>query len=159
MANYSNYRADHIGSLLRPPELMEARRRFEDGMIEADELKSVEDEAIVKAVKLQRDADLDVVTDGEFRRTDFRTGFTDAFEGFDVEQTEKYWHSADGDVLMPTLQLYVKGKLEQKHRIAGGEVEFLKGLTSVGVKSTMIAPGFRRSISLLMFSRFVSGRM
>src|SRR6476469_791440 len=106
-------------------------------MIEAAELKSVEDEAIVKAVKLQRDADLDVVTDGEFRRTDFRTGFTDAFEGFDVERTEKYWHSADGDVLLPTLQLFVKGKLEQKHRIAGGEVEFLKGLTSVGVKSTM----------------------
>jgi methionine synthase II (cobalamin-independent) len=62
------FRADHVGSLLRPPELLAARSDFADGRIGPEELRAVEDEAIRDAVALQREAGLQSATDGEFRR-------------------------------------------------------------------------------------------
>ena len=62
------YRADHVGSLLRPPELLEARSQHADGKITAERLREVEDESILKALELQRNSGVDIVTDGEYRR-------------------------------------------------------------------------------------------
>jgi 5-methyltetrahydropteroyltriglutamate--homocysteine methyltransferase len=75
MSSSPTFRADHIGSLLRPEPLLEARRRHDAGTITADELRAVEEEAIAAAVKGQQDVGIDIITDGEFRRRDFRTGF------------------------------------------------------------------------------------
>ena len=62
------FRADHVGSLLRPPELLKAREEFKAGKIDAQQLRAVEDDAIRDVVKLQHDVGLQSATDGEFRR-------------------------------------------------------------------------------------------
>ena len=63
------FRAEHVGSLLRPRALVQARHDFAEGLIDADRLREVEDEAVREVVALQEDIGLRAVTDGEFRRT------------------------------------------------------------------------------------------
>jgi methionine synthase II (cobalamin-independent) len=65
------FRADHVGSLLRPPELLDARARHQSGSMTDDQLREVEDHCIRTAVKLQEDVGLEAITDGEYRRTFF----------------------------------------------------------------------------------------
>jgi 5-methyltetrahydropteroyltriglutamate--homocysteine methyltransferase len=69
------FRADHVGSLLRPPELMRARAQFKAGAIDAEALRAAEDAAILDVIELQRGAGLQTVTDGEFRRTSWHMDF------------------------------------------------------------------------------------
>jgi 5-methyltetrahydropteroyltriglutamate--homocysteine methyltransferase len=69
------FRADHVGSLLRPRELLKAREDYEAGRIPAAELRALEDEAVRKVVKMQKDVGLQGITDGEFRRHDWGRGF------------------------------------------------------------------------------------
>jgi len=143
MANSSKFRADHVGSLLRPQALLEARRRVDAGMIDEEELRIVEDEAIAAAVKLQKDAAIDIFTDGEFRRLDFRTGFVDAFDGVSMEVTRKPWHGENGhEEELVSRQFFIDGRLQQKRRITEGEVAYLRTVTSSPLKVTLIAPGF-----------------
>jgi 5-methyltetrahydropteroyltriglutamate--homocysteine methyltransferase len=80
------FRADHVGSLLRPQRLMEARARFKSGEIDYDRLREVEDEAILEVIQLQKDAGLQSVTDGEFRRTSWHMDFIYSLGG--VRQVE-----------------------------------------------------------------------
>jgi 5-methyltetrahydropteroyltriglutamate--homocysteine methyltransferase len=80
------YRADHVGSLLRPEPVKEARKKFyEDKSISADELKSVEDTAIVDLIKMQEEVGLPVVTDGELRRAYWHYDFMGMLTGLDME--------------------------------------------------------------------------
>jgi 5-methyltetrahydropteroyltriglutamate--homocysteine methyltransferase len=69
------FRADHVGSLLRPPQLLRARDEFAAGTITAQELRSAEDAAITDAVRMQADAGLQTATDGEFRRASWHMDF------------------------------------------------------------------------------------
>jgi 5-methyltetrahydropteroyltriglutamate--homocysteine methyltransferase len=142
MTHSSKFRADHVGSLLRPEALLEARRCLEAGTIEAEELRSAEDEAIAAAVKMQADAGIDVVTDGEFRRRDFRTGFVEAVDGITMRTFDMPWRSEEGVTKVPSKQFVVTGRLRQRRRLAGDEAAYLKNLTSAPVKVTLIAPGF-----------------
>ncbi len=82
------FRADHVGSLLRPPALMQARARFKAGEIDADALREVEDEAILGVIELQREAGLRTVTDGEFRRTSWHMDFIYSLGGIEQVQGE-----------------------------------------------------------------------
>jgi 5-methyltetrahydropteroyltriglutamate--homocysteine methyltransferase len=83
------FRAEHIGSLLRPAALLDARRDYEADRIGADELKAIEQAAIARVVKLQEDAGLQLVTDGEFRRGTYSDSFTTSgIAGVSVELTE-----------------------------------------------------------------------
>ena len=75
------FRGDHVGSFLRPPELHEARARFKRGEIDAEALRAVEDRAIREVVKLQEDAGLLGITDGEQRRTFFHVDFLERLAG------------------------------------------------------------------------------
>jgi 5-methyltetrahydropteroyltriglutamate--homocysteine methyltransferase len=75
------FRADHVGSLLRPPELLEARESFAAGRISADELRAIEDEAIRAVVRMQKDVGLQSATDGEFRRASWHMDFIYGIEG------------------------------------------------------------------------------
>src|SRR5579872_1669139 len=79
------YRADVVGSLLRPPELKEARDRLERGDISHLDFKQIEDRAVDDAIRLQEGAGLDVITDGELRRSSFYGHFVEALEGFDAQ--------------------------------------------------------------------------
>ena len=69
------FRAEHVGSLLRPRELVTARQNFRAGRIDADQLRAAEDDAIRDVVALQEDLGLRVATDGEFRRTSWHMDF------------------------------------------------------------------------------------
>ena len=138
----TDFRADHVGSLLRPPALLEARRRREDGSISADDLRAVEDEAIAAAVKGQQNAGLDVVTDGEFRRRDFRTGFVEAVDGLEMRSWNMPWHTSEGVTKLLSHTWVVTGRLRQRDRLAAGEAAYVRSLTAVPVKVTLIAPGF-----------------
>jgi 5-methyltetrahydropteroyltriglutamate--homocysteine methyltransferase len=136
------FRADHVGSLLRPPALMEARQTAEAGRLAQEELREAENDAIAAAVKMQKEAGLDIFTDGEFRRHDFRSGIVDAFDGFTAQEGQMPWHGPDGTVMLPGVQYIVTGRLQRRRRITEGEVEFLRSLTPRSLKMTLIAPGF-----------------
>ena len=75
------FRADHVGSFLRPKFLLDARERRAKGEITAAELRAVEDKAIAEIVKFQEDVGLQSITDGEFRRTYFHIDFLDQLGG------------------------------------------------------------------------------
>src|SRR5690606_34903830 len=75
------YLADHVGSLLRPPELLEARTAFNEGRIDEDRLHEIEDASVLKALELQRAAGIDVFSDGEYRRTGWSAAGAGAIEG------------------------------------------------------------------------------
>ncbi len=142
MAEAYKFRADHVGSLLRPPALLEARRRAEAGIIGPDALSAAEDDAISAAVKMQTRAGLEIFTDGEFRRRDFRSGIVDAFEGFTAEEAGMPWRGPDGTVTLPGVQYIVTERLNQRRRTAEDEAGFLRTLTRGYLKVTLIAPGF-----------------
>jgi 5-methyltetrahydropteroyltriglutamate--homocysteine methyltransferase len=86
-AKLANIRTDVVGSLLRPAAVKEARVAFDDGKITAEALRAIEDDAIRAAVKLQQDAGLDVVTDGEMRRLNFQDSFGASVEGYDANRS------------------------------------------------------------------------
>lgn len=82
------FRADHVGSLLRPPELAEARQKWKRGELAADQLRQVEDKAIRDVVALQRDVGLKGITDGEFRRDYWHLDFMWGFDGVKPSEEE-----------------------------------------------------------------------
>src|SRR5579863_9302005 len=86
-ADLAKIRTDVVGSLLRPAALREARMRFDDGTIAAAEFRAIEDQAVRDAVRLQEDAGLDVITDGEMRRLNFQDSFGASVEGYDASRS------------------------------------------------------------------------
>ena len=96
MNDLKTIRTDVVGSLLRPAALKDARTRFDDGQISADDLRELEDDAVRDAVRLQEDAGLDVVSDGEMRRLNFQDSFGAAVEGFDANRSTLKVYRAAG---------------------------------------------------------------
>jgi 5-methyltetrahydropteroyltriglutamate--homocysteine methyltransferase len=94
------FRADHVGSLLRPPEVTRARADFKAGRVDADGLRGVEDDAIRGVIELQRAAGLQSVTDGEFRRTSWHMDFIYSLDGIEQvagETIHVQFRSAEGE--------------------------------------------------------------
>jgi 5-methyltetrahydropteroyltriglutamate--homocysteine methyltransferase len=142
MANPGKYRADQIGSLLRPPELLKARTQHAAGRLDEAGLQKVEDAAIRDLLAMQQKTGIDVVTDGEFRRSDFRAGLADAVHGMTTTTGASVWHSAEGDKAIPVKHWHVDGRLQQHRRITEHEAKFLRNNTKAPVKITLISPGF-----------------
>ncbi|MFL6036991.1 MAG: 5-methyltetrahydropteroyltriglutamate--homocysteine S-methyltransferase [Gaiellaceae bacterium] len=137
------FRADHVGSLLRPPRLHEARDDFAAGRIDADALREVEDEAIRDIVRKQEDAGLQSATDGEFRRESWHMDFIYQLEGITKEagHITVRFHNEQGDVEFTPAALHVDGKLGVSKTIFGDAFEFLKGtVTSAQPKLTIPSP-------------------
>src|SRR5947207_165851 len=76
-----HYRADQVGSLLRPPELLAAKAQAAEGKITETQLREAEDAAVLKALDLQKAAGIDVVTDGEYRRVAWSAAASGAIDG------------------------------------------------------------------------------
>lgn len=92
MTTFTPYRAEVVGSYLRPAEIKQARKQFEAGEIDAAALRRVEDDAIRQVVARQRESGLQVVTDGEFRRAWWHFDFFDGLDGverYEAEQDRK----------------------------------------------------------------------
>src|SRR4030095_8113134 len=112
------FRADHVGSLLRPPELLEARAKQRAGEIPAVALREVEDRSIRDAVALQESIGLQGITDGEYRRTYFHIDFLEQIEGIAVRggiTTKFHRHDREIDFAPPRLE--VVGKLRRSRAI------------------------------------------
>ncbi len=138
---------DVVGSLLRPPELLDARERYDRGDMPAAEFKRLEDAAVDAAVALQEEAGLDVVTDGEMRRLSFQSGLPDAVDGFGEVPLDAYlwgeWHGDDavGDrATERPARLGVKERLRARRSIAGEELTYLRGRTTRIPKITLTSP-------------------
>ncbi len=125
------FRADHVGSLLRPPALLAARARHADGEIDANELRAVEDETIRDVVRMQEDIGLQGVTDGEFRRTRWHIDFLKQIEGVRVTEGQYAvsFRRDDGVELNTTPPtMAVTGRLRRTHGIQTRDFEFLESV-------------------------------
>src|SRR5690242_18341548 len=96
MAN--TYRADHVGSLLRPAEVMQARQQHAAGTLDLAGLRAIEDEHILRALDMQRQAGVAVFTDGEYRRGSWQSDMADAVQGFVPEHLPIEWHGPNAGV-------------------------------------------------------------
>jgi 5-methyltetrahydropteroyltriglutamate--homocysteine methyltransferase len=127
------FRADHVGSLLRPQKLLDARAQHADGKIDDDELRAIEDESIREVVKLQEDAGLQSATDGEFRRASWHMDFIYQLGGVEkvMDSTLKVqFHNEQGDIEFAPPSLHVDAPVGLEHTIFGDAFEFLKSQTS-----------------------------
>jgi 5-methyltetrahydropteroyltriglutamate--homocysteine methyltransferase len=135
-----------VGSLLRPPELLAVRDRFERGQATDAELKAAEDRAVDAAVALQEAAGIDVVTDGEMRRLSFQSGLPDAVDGFGEVPLDAYlwgdWHGDDvGDraTARPS-GLGVRERLRRRRHIAAEDFTYLRARATAIPKVTLASP-------------------
>jgi 5-methyltetrahydropteroyltriglutamate--homocysteine methyltransferase len=141
------YRADHCGSLIRPEKLRQARADFVHGRIDHSRLREVEDAAIRDVLVLQREAGLDVYSDGEFRRGFWLSAISEEFfEGMENEGIDYVRYPflqgksiQDADLLVPPNPI-VKGKLRRKRRITGDEIPLLKNAAPGVFKITIPSP-------------------
>src|SRR3712207_208667 len=127
-------RADVVGSLLRPPELLEARERYAAGEISAAEFKRVEDGAVDWAIGLQERAGLSVVTDGEMRRESFQSQMVEPVEGFGEHDIDAWlWGEWQGDEMVGekmterSQSLGVVGKLRRRRHLSVEEFVYTQG--------------------------------
>ena len=126
------FRADNIGSLLRPPDLLQARAAYHDGKLEPDQLRAIEDRSILKALDLQKAAGVEIFTDGEYRRDIFTADITQAVDGLVPGKTTVSfeWRGTGSELAKESkegnLQFIVGGKLRKKNRFTPGEAPFLR---------------------------------
>src|SRR6516225_11068987 len=117
------YRADHIGSFLRPAKLLEARQGSSP-----EELRTLEDEQIRRVLAKQKEIGFEAATDGEFRRRNFMSDFTDAVEGFDLgNAVGRAWQGGpSGGMGVSSVAGVVTSKLRQVRALTGHELPFLQ---------------------------------
>jgi 5-methyltetrahydropteroyltriglutamate--homocysteine methyltransferase len=141
--NTPPFRADHVGSLLRPRAVRQARDEAARGAISRDELRAIEDDAIRDAVRMQEDIGLRSVTDGEFRRASWHMDFIYEIAGVQkADQTMKsVFHNEKGDIEFTPTAVRVAGKIGMDHTIFGPAFEFLRDTaTTATPKLTIPAP-------------------
>lgn len=135
------FRADHVGSFLRPKELHEARARRRKGEIDAAALREVEDRSIREIVRAQESWGLEGITDGEFRRTFFHIDFLEQLEGVEVREGMAIkFRGASSTVDFAPPVLHVTGRLRHVKPIQLADFEFLKSVTTKTPKVTIPSP-------------------
>ena len=133
------FRADHIGSLLRPQELKNAFRDAHLGKIDKQTFQEIQDRCIREAIKLQEDAGLRSITDGEFRRGSWFFGFVQAVDGLTTKDSIFTFHDeAGGDVVFQSA--YVAGPLKRARGITTDEFSFVQANSRGAAKVTMPTP-------------------
>ncbi|HEX2729158.1 MAG TPA: cobalamin-independent methionine synthase II family protein [Rubrobacteraceae bacterium] len=139
--------ADVVGSLLRPPELLEAQTRYAAGGMSAADFKAVEDRAVDWALGLQERAGMPVVTDGEMRRESFQSQLVEAVEGFAGHTLDAWlwgeWHGdeAVGDKTTERpATLGVVGKLRRRRHLSVEEFVYARSRTDRTIKVTLPSP-------------------
>ena len=138
------FRADQVGSLLRPPELKKARQDFKNGKITAQNLKAVEDREIRRAVAMQEDAGLQGITDGEFRRAFWHVDFLTGFEGIAATQGQYAlkFHGEGGAESETRSMMVVTGKVKRSKPIMVDHFKFLSSNTKKTAKLCIPAPTY-----------------
>jgi methionine synthase II (cobalamin-independent) len=156
MNELKTIRTDVVGSLLRPAIVKEARVRYDDGTLSAEEFRAIEDAAVVEAVRLQEGAGLDVVTDGEIRRLNFQDSFGASVEGYDAARStlKVYERRVEGSAPLqrweiPKIQEAgtavshrrpAKARLTLAHNVPLEEYRFVSGVAKKPAKVSLIGP-------------------
>ncbi|HJO71607.1 MAG: 5-methyltetrahydropteroyltriglutamate--homocysteine S-methyltransferase [Alphaproteobacteria bacterium] len=133
------FRAEHVGSLLRPKKLTQAFRAHGEGRLNDAEFAAIQDQCIRDVVKLQENVGLKSITDGEFRRASYWSHFVETVEGFGVRPARFKFRDAEGveqDFLAPIAE----GRVARNRSISGGEYEFLAAATRETPKVTIPSP-------------------
>ena len=131
------FRAEHVGSLLRPQVLKDAFRGVEAGTIRADAFREIRDRSIREAVALQEEVGLQVVTDGEFCRGSWFLGFVNAVEGLTTRNAPFDFHGGGRSKFQAA---YVEGKLRRVRGVTIDEFSYLRSITTRVPKITMPSP-------------------
>lgn len=139
------FRADHVGSLLRPPALLEARDKRERGEIDDAQLRAVEDRCIRDVVKMQEDIGLQAVTDGEYRRKLWNVDFVRKFDGVVVkeglaEESGKSFQGGDANLQRSPTRFAVTGKLKRVREHEVENFKFTQSVTNVTAKLSIPSP-------------------
>lgn len=148
----TEYRAEQVGSFLRPPELLEAHAAHAEGRMSAEQLRDLEDKAILRLLDLEREVGIDVLTDGEYRRSGWASGFPDSVDGY-VQGSPPItlnWHrdtdsgpsAATAPPTINTLGMVIGEKLRRRRRLTEHEAGFLKAHAGAPFKVTMPAPSY-----------------
>lgn len=138
----NTFRADVVGSMLRPKFLLDAQERVKKGEISHAELTFLEDKAVKKAVAIQEKIGLDVLTDGEMRRPVFCHNFVKACDGFawNIPGNTVVWFDMKGNKIVDPVTVGVVSRIEKKHDISVDEFSFLRGITDKPMKITIPSP-------------------
>jgi 5-methyltetrahydropteroyltriglutamate--homocysteine methyltransferase len=137
------FRADHVGSLLRPPQLLAAREDHKAGRIDDAELRAVEDGAIREVIGLQEEVGLRSATDGEFRRASWHMDFMYALDGVSRAPGDLavQFHNAEGDIVFTPAAMRIDGRLGVSETIFGDAFTFLReNVTEATPKLTIPSP-------------------
>jgi 5-methyltetrahydropteroyltriglutamate--homocysteine methyltransferase len=137
------FRADHVGSLLRPPVLLDARARFAAGEIDAGQLRAVEDAAINDVVAMQEEVGLQSATDGEFRRATWHMDFIYQIGGISTApgNLSVKFRNADGSLEFTPAAMKVDSKLKINHTIFENDFRYLQSVVTTALpKLTIPSP-------------------
>ncbi len=138
-------RSDVVGSLLRPPALLDARDRLARGELDPPAFKRIEDAAVDDALALQERAGIEVVTDGEMRRLSFQSQMAEAVDGFGQWDIDAFlwgrWHSETvGDKEIERPSIAVVDKLRRRRFLSAEEFAYARGRTTRTLKATLPSP-------------------
>jgi 5-methyltetrahydropteroyltriglutamate--homocysteine methyltransferase len=135
------FRADHVGSFLRPPDLLAARERCQHGQIDRGALRAVEDEAIREVVKMQEEVGLQAITDGELRRTYFHVDFLEQLAGVAAKGgVAAKFRKSSGTVDFAPPVMHVTGKVQHVRPIQRADFDFLRSATTRTPKVSIPSP-------------------
>jgi 5-methyltetrahydropteroyltriglutamate--homocysteine methyltransferase len=137
------FRADHVGSLLRPPRLLRARADLASGKLTAEELRSIEDDAVRDVVRKQEEAGLQSATDGELRRASWHMDFIYQLDGITKEagHIAVKFYNEEGEIEFTPAALHVDGRLGVSRTIFGDDFRFLRETVTGAVpKLTIPSP-------------------
>jgi 5-methyltetrahydropteroyltriglutamate--homocysteine methyltransferase len=155
MTDLHTIRTDVVGSLLRPAAVIEARKKFDAGELDAAGLRAVEDQAVRDAVKLQESVGLDVISDGEMRRLNFQDSFGAAVEGFDAAAStvQAYARRVEGGTALRRWEVPVqehgtaishrrpvKSRLKLARNVPLDEYKFVADVAKKPAKVSLIGP-------------------
>ena len=130
---------DHVGSLRRPPELVQAWRDWEAGKLPFAALHEIQNKMIVEAVAMQERLGLPVVSDGEFRRGGWSRGFLNAVDGFEFRASKLTFRN-DQDIATAAPAPVASQKIRRREPIVTGDFKFLKSVAHNRIKVTMPTP-------------------
>jgi len=138
--------ADVVGSLLRPPDLLEAQKQLAAGTLSSSQFKKIEDRAVDDAIALQEDVGLEIVTDGEMRRQSFQSQMTAAVSGFGEHNLDAFlwgeWYDETGvKKTRRPRRLGAIGKLKRVRYLSVDEFSYLKSKTNRIPKVTLPSAG------------------
>jgi 5-methyltetrahydropteroyltriglutamate--homocysteine methyltransferase len=144
------YRADHVGSFLRPAEVKAARAAFQEGRLPREQLRHMEDRAILAALERQRSIGVDIFTDGEFRRSGFQNDLIETIEGFVATvhpAVVRIWQGPGGEPQEQGTRQVVGAKLRHVRRLTELQTQFLQAHAPGPVKITVPSPNQFPAIS------------